>query len=246
MLEDIKKELSHHNIILDGNYVITQDDKKYDINTAVKVFKNKAKKSYSIIEDLWMSVAQTLNSRQKRKTETLDGIEDIFVYSLTGLRRFIFFFPTLKNFDFINLSLRAAIDSDIDTFQYSTMSKIIEYKLAIEWLSHLINKNLYIKTLLVYSTWKSNLQVEAKGVFGPYSNLDLPMKERVFTWADIDEEVRGRSRDIRNQRRYSMGLEGYNDPLINEGWTWRELRNEPFLWKNQHENPYPHRNLLWK
>lgn len=246
MREEIAKELAHHGLTIGDGHIMLQDNSKHNTRDAAKIYKSKAKQSYKIIAKLWMDLAQTLNSRQKLSSDPLDGIDDIFIHAITGLKKLLRLFPSLDNFDFINLSIRAALDSDIRTFQYSTMSKVIEYKLAIEWLSHLISKNLYIKSLIYYSQVKEQKQVEAKGVHGPYSNLDLPMKERVFEWADIDEEVRGRSRDLRNQRRYKMGLENYNDPLINEGWTWRELRNEPFLWSKQEENPYPHRSLLWR
>jgi hypothetical protein len=100
--------------------------------------------------------------------------------------------------------------------------------------------------LLFHAQINKNLKTEAKGVHGPYSNLDLPMEERVFSWSVIDEEVRGRSRDLRTQIRYTKGHTVYNDPMNNNGTYWREIRNEPFLWGKEGENPYPHRNLLWK
>jgi hypothetical protein len=103
----------------------------------------------------------------------------------------------------------------------------------------LIAKNLYLRALLLVVQYPKQKEVSAKGVHGPYSNLDIPMQERVFSWSAIDEETRGRDRDIRNQRRYRMGLEGYNDPWVNEGFKWRELRNEPYLWGKEGESPYP-------
>jgi len=72
------------------------------------------------------------------------------------------------------------------------------------------------------------------------------MDERVFEWDDIDEEMRGRDRDIRRQKRYRTGLENYNnDGRVGEGFYWRELRNEPFSWHSREfDDPYPSRHLL--
>lgn len=243
---DLQKELLHHGVSTKDGYTFLYDGKTFKKNQIKNHLRKKASSYYRIIAEYWMQACQELNGRQKQRTDAIEGIDNIFLHSLTGLRRLLHLYPTIDNHDFILLSLRAALDSDINTFQYSTMSKIVEYKLGIEWLSHLLCKNLYVKNLIAHIDYGDRLQVEAKGVFGPYSNLDLPMKERVFLWADIDEEVRGRSRDLRNQSRYTMGLWRYNDPLINEGWTWRELRNEPYLFNNASDNPYPHRNLLWK
>jgi len=86
----------------------------------------------------------------------------------------------------------------------------------------------------------------ARGVQGPWGNLDLPMLERQFKWDDVAEETRGRDRDIKRQHRYRMGLENYNnDGRTGEGFYWREIRNEPFSWYDRDsEDPYPSRHTL--
>lgn len=244
MTDDILKELNAHNITVQNGTVIIGDN-NMGVNQSIKYYKDKSQKTYEILIDIWNEVKDLLLNRSCRETVPSSGIDSIFIFAMQDLKRFLYLYPSLNNFNDILSCLQNALDADINTFSHECMSKIIEYKLAIEWLSHLVAKNLYIKSLLIAYKHAEPRKVIAKGVHGPYSNLDLPMQERVFSWTAIDEEVRGRSRDLRNQHRYRMGLERYNSPFVNEGFTWRELRNEPFLWSKQDENPYPHRNLLW-
>ena len=211
------------------------------------MYKAKAKAAYDITQKLWEEVSVSLREQPSKHSKPAEGIDAIFIHSLQGLKRMIYLYPGLTSFENIDASISQALNRDINDFSYRTMSKIIEYKLAIEWVGHIISKNLYIKSLIYrYGKSLSNKDiVVAKGVHGPFSNLDLPMGERVFDWSSISDEVYGREKDKQKQNRYTMGLEGYNDPHVNEGFMWREIKNEPFLWGKEGENPYPHRNALW-
>lgn len=241
---DIHQELAAHGILLKDNMVTIGNSAPVTKTIAIKSYKKRAKELYSIIEKTWSDVSSVLEYRDCRKTDQSDGVILLFIPALQGLKRILPLYPALANYNKIKMHVDGALLSDTNTFSQNVMSKVIDYKLAIEWLSHLLAKNLYIKALLLACDNKNKI-VEAKGVHGPYSNLDLPMLERVFNWSSIDEEVRGRENDKRRQSRYTMGFERYNESGVNEGFTWRELRNEPYLWGKEGENPYPHRNLLW-
>jgi len=249
VLELLEKELSVHGVsIHPGGIIEISGYDSLPVREAISVFRDKAKGSYGIVSKLWTDLASLLSESSHMNSKPPEGIENIFVYALQGLKRMMFLFPGLKDFDAIEKVLNESLNRDINHFSYKTMSKVIEYKLAIEWVSHLISRNLYISYLMreAHFQRRQKHKTQAAGFQGPGpSNLDMPMKERVFDWSEIDEEVRGRDADIRNQSRYRMGLEGYNDPYVNEGFVWRELKNEPFLWGKEGENPYPHRNALW-
>jgi hypothetical protein len=242
---ELLKELLVHGIVIQNNTVIINDNTTLSFRDARKYYKKKSQSAYDILCDLWVDIVNLLEKRNCAKTSAAEGVDNIFIHALQGLKRLVHLYPGLADHAKIEDTLCMSLCSDINTFSYNVMSKIIEYKLAIEWLTHLISKNLYIRSLLLAYQNSSHLQTEAKGVHGPYSNLDLPMEERVFSWSVIDEEVRGRSRDLRSQMRYTKGLTTYDDPLNNNGTYWREIRNEPYLWGKEGENPYPHRNLLW-
>jgi hypothetical protein len=100
------------------------------------------------------------------------------------LKRIIDLYPGLENYKDIEKILCMALCADINTFSYNVMSKVIEYKLAIEWLTHLVTKNLYLRSLILAYENSDKLKAEAKGVHGPYSNLDLPMEESFFLVSD--------------------------------------------------------------
>lgn len=81
---------------------------------------------------------------------------------------------------------------------------------------------------------------------GPYSNLDLPMQERVFEWKDIDEETYARQDMKQKQPRYTSGRENQKPSDTQVGYYLRELRNEPYAFPyGEDEANYPYRKVLW-
>jgi len=247
MLNLLKKELTFQGISISPKGLIKMEKGEVPLNHAAASFKSKAKLAYNIVQDLWNDLGRLLKNSQPQRSKPPEGIENIFIHSLQGLKRMIRLYPGLIYFEEIDNAICSALCSDVNHFSYITMSKVIEFKMAIEWVGHIISKNLYIKSLItIYDLKRKNKDVIiAKGVHGPYANLDMPIQERCFSWSEISDEVAGREKDKEGQSRYTMGLEGYNDGKLNEGFVWREVRNEPFLWGKEGENPYPHRNSLW-
>ena len=77
------------------------------------------------------------------------------------------------------------------------------------------------------------------------SALRAKAKERVYDFGD--DHMGGAVKDRQHQRRYRKNLENYNraDGGVGEGHYWREIRNEPFSWKDRKdEDPYSHRSVL--
>ncbi|MCD6436255.1 MAG: hypothetical protein J7L15_07685, partial [Clostridiales bacterium] len=113
----------------------------------------------------------------------------------------------------------------------------------------LICRMQYVKKLLKFSSLgqkeinKKEIKI-AKGISGPWANLDLPMEERVFDFGN--EEMGGRVKDKQHQRRYMKSLRNkHNNNLVGEGHYWREIRNEPYSWNNRKdESPYPTMKLF--
>jgi len=194
---------------------------------------------------LWIELSEVI-----KKRETGDSDKDMskmFIPALKGLYLLSCNFDSLRENGICDV-LKAATLSDVNDFSRLVMNRVIEFRLSIDWLHHLIRSDMYLRFLLkAYNKSRLNEYVVAGGVSGPWANLDLPMQERVFKWDEIEEETAGRGRDKRNQRRYTMGLENYGtgDHSPNEGFVWRELRNEPYEFDDASNNPYPHRNTLW-
>ena len=144
-------------------------------------------------------------------------------------------------------AIKNIVNSDSGKFSSKFMLKIVDFNLGLQWLIHLIRKDMYImstmKKYIEHS--KRKRRTFAKGFGGPWGRLDLPMEERVFEWGDVAEETSGRQSDKMDQSRYRMGLDNVKDNSPNEGYYWREIRNEPYLFDDKDGNPYPHRDLLW-
>ena len=236
---------------------------KVPIRYKLRLIRKAIKQNIYLLEEIWSDLGDLLNLDDlPQPIATVDVLDvkstNLFINSLECLMRFSIFLlddyaPYFKepNIEGITKTLRHSLDLDIKNFSKNIISLIPGFRLSIDWLHRIIRQLMYISKLLRFaSSGQETVSMLpdkfAKGVQGPWGNLDLPMKEREFEWSDIEEEVRGRDRDIRKQRRYRMGLESYNnDGRVGEGFMWREIRNEPFSWYDRGtEDPYPGRSIL--
>ena len=107
--------------------------------------------------------------------------------------------------DFIDvpeyLSKTNLINSDMICSMYKTLMKIVSnnYLMGLEnYRCLLLNllQSLIIKEMGKTAAFDS-------GVMGPFSNLDLPMLERVVPWNIVGEGLQGREDEIRSLPRYN-------------------------------------------
>lgn len=198
---------------------------------------------------LWKKIDKIITSDVENEQKCYDiKLNQIFTFSLQDLHKLLFCFEEYKNTN-ISSHLLTALNKDINSFSLEQIKQIPSLKMCIDWVHRLIHRLIYVKKLLLVAEKgkeKSSQYIVkmARGTSGPWSNLDLPMAERFYPYEG--DELRGRARDKRNQRRYKQGLDNYNgDGRVSEGHYWREVRNEPFSWYDLEENsPYPHRNTL--
>ena len=180
----------------------------------------------------------------------VNTLKDMYDLSLFLKNNFIFNDQELKS-QFCN-TIRQVLNKDYTEITKETILLLPSYKISLDWIFRKIELLAYIRSLLEFArmgpTRISQLNIKvARGISGPWSNLDLPLLERKYPWADIAEEMAGRDRDKKMQRRYRKGFEVYNDPYgrVGEGHYWREIRNEPYMWTDRKtESPYPSRNML--
>ena len=87
------------------------------------------------------------------------------------------------------------------------------------------------------------------GVNGPYSNLDLPMCERVYEYKDGDDFLQDRDKAISDLPRYNPEYFGADEDQ-GEGmgyyFVWNEPRREPTAWEDvlKGDGIYPTRPIL--
>ena len=150
--------------------------------------------------------------------------------------------------------VKSVAQTAADRMSQSTAEQSAVILSVIELHEYNIKKIVYIKYLIklclrLNASPQNSIVVKAS-IQGPYSNLDLPMEERVFTWAAIDDEVVGRTALKQNQRRYKLGLEDNAPSDSKVGFYWRELRNEPYLFSSGtaeagEGQTYPYRMNIW-
>jgi len=232
------------------------------IQTKIQLIDKQIKNNNKLLDKLWNELSELL--QQKKEMDASVGIDvrlvKLFVNSLKDIdilarllcsasdrcRKSLIEIGFFKN-------LKLALNTDSIDFSKDVMMSVPDYKLCLDWT---IRKNCilsYIRKLLRFvlsgQVFTSRDVVKtARGVAGPWSNLDLPMLERAFEWNDISDEVAGRQKDKQQQRRYRKGFDNYNnDGRAGEGYYWRELRNEPYSWYDRGtEDPYPSRSTLSK
>jgi len=250
--EILTKELSYYGIRLidDKKCIIYNDEgqsKTQGIIRAVRELKQNIKKQATILSSLWSEVVELLQDGTYNKVPIDDKMVGLFIFSLKDLSKFLLCFEDFDNSGY-QICIDNALSRDIKSFSKEQIYELPDYKITIDWIHRYIGRLIYISNLLSFAaTGKKNISQYdmklARGIAGPWSNLDLPMLERVFPFG---QEVQRREKAKRRQRRYRKGLENYNnDGRVGEGHYWRELRNEPFSWNDRKfEDPYPHRNIM--
>jgi hypothetical protein len=225
---------------------------KMSLSSKIHQLRQKHFKNSKLIKQLLFEVSKILNS-QNENNKVLDyRIENIFISSVSDLLNFLKLLSIVdKNYENfiskykINSLVRGLLDKDYNEIESECVSNFINYKISLDWAFRKNCKIEYIASLLMFlRLGKAKIDKiiikEARGVQGPWSNLDLPMEERVFAWDEVAGDTYGREKDKRNQQRYLMGLDTYHDSShVGEGYYWREMRNEPFSWDNRFtDSPY--------
>lgn len=194
---------------------------------------------------LWTEIEKLLSQNKKNNINNIQDLRiiDLFLFSLRDLYKFISCFNQSAKSKFANIILNS-LKRDISDFDKNQISQLIDYKIAIDWTHRTIHRLLYMRKLLIFATMDRQKIDQytvktARGVSGPWANLDLPFFERVFPFED--QEIDEISTDKQKQRRYRNNMREFNqDGRVAEGFYWRELRNEPYSWENRSfDSPYP-------
>lgn len=248
-------ELALHGFRLVGNGMIetyTSDKqlKQVPITNAISFLTQEIKQNKELLSDVFEDLSKTLTSETTGSYTADQSESKLFIFSLKDIAKFLEMFED-KDSAQVTMIVRSALEKDILQFDENQIKKVPDCKIAIDWIHRLISRLIYIRKMLFFAS-KGKQHVmslpikTAKGVTGPWGNLDVPIKERMWSWEEEDSNFRSRDKEIRKQRRYRKGLENYNgDGRVGEGHYWRELRNEPFLWSDRAtESPYPYRSVL--
>ena len=251
----LNKELEYYGVhLIDDTRCecIMEDGRKVEQGTikTIRMLSRSIKNHKKILASLWDNACEVLEEMSPVEEQFHDdNIKKIFIHTLKDMSKFLLIFEELQGSNLSRI-IEQSLSRDINSFSSEQLSEVIDYKISIDWIHRTINRLYYICSLLAFASLGrkkvSSYDIKmAKGISGPWANLDLPTLERVYPFEQ--EEQSGREKDKQYQRRYRKGFENYNnDGRAGEGHYWREIRNEPYSWyDNNSESPYPHRNLLW-
>ena len=189
------------------------------------------------IWDKWCdleAIANLICNNDGGNPGTLDNI--IFLYNIKSAYWLVSLFTDLED---IKKSIFALFNIDIADASDILISKFNRLYIQIKVIHRLIMKEMYrIELIKKYS----KLNKIAQGASGPWSNLDLPMNERVWEWdAGETEYFQNRTNERRSQKRY-------NPEYNSQGffYVWPEpASRDPYLFEDRSdESPYRSRLML--
>jgi len=253
----VKKELAFYGIHFDGekcqSYNSNGNLQTKDVAGQIKELKKQIDKKRKTFCFLWRESVSLLMEDTPMPNASVDArSSELFAHALKDLAKLLDIFDDLDDTS-LKKVIHCNLAKDITEFGSEQINLLPNFQIGIAWLHRELNKCVYLIDLLRFAAggelYTNSYEIKtARGISGPWSNLDLPMLERVWPWQDEDENLRGRMKDIRNLSRYRMGLENYNNSDgVGEGFYWRELRNEPYSWYDRKdEEPYYERYALSK
>jgi len=258
----LKKELSYYGIrVISGKrcqtYKADGSLKTQGIVRLIQRIGKQIEEQKKLLLFLWKEIVKLLQEKNENPDLILDTkLVDLFIFSLQDFSKFLLCFDETENSIFSKI-IDSALNRDIKTFTSFQISKLSDYKISVDWIHRTISRLLYIRKMLAYALIGQKKIIGKKlkvikvakggaGISGPWAHLDLPMEERVYPFRSEEDNVMGRSKEKKRQRRYVKNLQTYNsEGNVAEGHYWRELRNEPYSWYDRKsEEPYPHRYLL--
>lgn len=242
----LKKELSYYGILLINNKqcqlsiknkIITQG-----IIKTIRQINISIKKQKKQLMSLWKEIIDVLQD-QNISNDIIDHrMIDLFIFSLKDLSKFLLCFEDTDNSPFQDI-IDYSLCKDIKMFNKEQIYSLPDYKISIDWINRLICRLKYVVRLLSFAVMGEKkigkFEVKmAQGVSGPWSRLDIPLKERVF---EFGNDLETRTRAKQKQKRYRKGFDNYNaGEGVSEGYYWREPRNEPYSWCDRKwDSPYP-------
>lgn len=242
----LQNEFLFYNVVLDNDLNIIFNGKKYQIKTFVDYIDSQVQDLAERMRFLSREMVDTMMSPYEKCITFDRTFMSVYVKSVRSLMKFLHKFDPLDETEVKKCFMKIA---SLDPYRFSKtqVSYFIDCKILfdISWL--LIQKYLYLDKLskvagkgksFINSTFIAKTS-DSRGLGGPFGNVDLPIQERVFTWDQIDEEMRGMSRDVRSHPKFRMALENNKDSIPSEGFVWKERNSEPFSWYDREtEDPY--------
>jgi len=136
----------------------------------------------------------------------------------------------------VSQSIQKILSCDIAHIDEQLVQQFNEIYVGIKTLHALVMKEIYrCKLLRKYSVLN-----KAAGISGPWANLDLPMKERVWPWEEDEQWFNERTQARQKQTRYNPE---YN--MYGVYFEWRDENRNPYRFEDRKtDSPYRSRHQI--
>lgn len=134
-------------------------------------------------------------------------------------------------------AIKQVFDIDAINVSEDLIYKFNDKYLRIRLLHYLIMRDVY-RIKLIRRSFKNTKTAQ---ISGPWANLDLPMKERMWEWDDEEAEYF----DTRQKARREQVR--YNPETVGQGfyYIWQDLTRDPYRFEDMKtDSPYKSRHLI--
>jgi len=212
-----------------------QDIKVNDLRETLPVIEEATKELKQSLLEKWHELAKLARSLVYTTGNNSGGLNNlIFVNSV---KKSFLLSRVFLDLDPISRAIKDLFYVDPTSVSTDQMSKYNKIYLEIRLLHYLVMREMY-RTRLIYKYLKVTKTAQ---ISGPWSNLDLPMKERVWEWDEAEEEYFAqRTKARREQVRY-------NPEEDRQGFyfVWQDLSTDPYKFEDmKSDSPYKSRHLL--
>lgn len=222
-------ELELHNIVTlgDGKYLITIGETDLEAPSLQECKSHIRKGIKEIKEILWSlwhdlsSLSSVIASSSAGNNGSIGNI--LFLHNLKKTYLLSLSFTGLKD---VSKSLSNVFDLDLVNVHENLISKFNLLSTKIRLIHHLVMLEIY-RLQLVNKYMKL---VKTAQVAGPWANVDLPMKERMWEWdEDGEEEYFGLREKARKEQ------VRYNPETVNGFY---------YIWQDRNRDPYRFEDML--
>lgn len=216
----------------DSAYRVDLGDEEVYVNSldeCNQLIRSGLKELISYIFELW----QDLNRTALILIENTSGNHSILdnIIFLNSAKKSYYLSRRFSELSSISQTLLLLLNSDIKDVHPDLIQKFNHTYISIKCVHQLILTQIYrLKLIKQLSLLNKTAQIA-----GPWANIDLPMSERAWSFADDEEYLHGRSRARREQTRYN--------PETNEAgfyYVFQDRNRDPYLFEDyKDESPYP-------
>lgn len=185
--------------------------------------------SWKTISDLSKDIAIS----DEENTGSLDNL--VF---LNSVKKTLSLSRIFTDLDFVTELIYLVLDTDIKSVDEDLIQRFNSEYLKIQSIHKVIMSELYrIKLINQFNSVTKMAQIS-----GPWANLDLPMKERVWEWDEMEESYfSNRQESRRQQTRYNPE----NATKSGYYYVWQDFSTEPYKFTDMREkSPYKSREQL--